>query len=428
MHVFRDRRNLVKAALALCAMLFIPCGFAFARQSPVAATPLATLVKESEGRNAEVAAAKDTWKASTHVAKQVSTPPDPQFTFQSLSVGNPEPTAGFGSSNFAYLGLGASQELPYFGKLKLKGEVANREADTQKASAGVVRSSVAGQVKVLYLRLAYLQAKLEVLDRTDAVLQPLVKDALSRYSVGQGDQAGVIRAQMQRTRILREKTAQQEQTGEAQADLKQLLHRAQDSPDIVPEELTATPLKLSQGDLQALVRGENPTLRMDAAAVAHGDAQVKSARREGKPDFNLGYMYQLTGSAYSDYYMLTVSMRLPRRGRVSGEIQEAAEQANHARDELDSQTQQTLADVQKQCVTLTSTQELLDEYRQGLIPQAEAVLRSEQAAYAANKGEFAPVLASLLDLLTLEDEYQQSLLEHETALARLETLTGATLR
>jgi hypothetical protein len=38
------------------------------------------------------------------------------------------------------------------------------------------------------------------------------------------------------------------------------------------------------------------------------------------------------------------------------------------------------------------------------------------------------VLSALLDILTLESEYQQALLDHETALARIETLTGGTLR
>ncbi len=52
--------------------------------------------------------------------------PDPQFTVQSFSVGSPKPIAGFSNSDFAYIGFGASQDIPYPGKLNLKGEVANR--------------------------------------------------------------------------------------------------------------------------------------------------------------------------------------------------------------------------------------------------------------------------------------------------------------
>jgi len=62
------------------------------------------------------------------------------------------------------------------------------------------------------------------------------------------------------------------------------------------------------------------------------------------------------------------------------------------------------------------------------LPQARAAFRAEQTTYQSGKQAFAPVLSSLLDVLTFEHDYQQALLDHETALARLETLTGAHLR
>ena len=391
-------------------------------------TPLATLLAEAASRNSQIAAANDTWKSSSHVARQVSTLPDPQFTFQSFSVGSPRPGAGFSNSNFAYLGFGASQALPYPGKLRLKSEVASRKADATEARVGVVRANVAEQVKLLYLRLAYLQQTFAILDRTNGVLGPLVQNELSHYSLGEGNQAGIIKAQLQRTQILRSETVNREQTGEAEADLKELLHRAQDSPDIVAEPLAETTLGQTATELQNLVRQQNPTLQVEQRSVQQEEAQIKSAQRNGKPDFNVGYMYQLTGSSYWDYYMLTLSLSLPHRARVREEVAEAIEQANYARHELDSEAQQQLAAVQKQFVAATGTAQLLDEYTHGLIPQSEAIFRSEQSSYAANKQAFTPVLSSLLDLLSLQSDFQEALLEHETALVRLETLTGASLR
>jgi len=158
------------------------------------------------------------------------------------------------------------------------------------------------------------------------------------------------------------------------------------------------------------------------------DAQLKSAQREGKPNFNVGYMFQQTGGGNRDYYMLTISMRLPRRKRVEAGVAEAAESLERSKQELDSQVQQQLAEVQKQYIAVTNTAELLTEYQDGLLPQAQAAFRAEQTIYQSGKEAFPPVLASLLDVLTFEHDYQQALLDHETALARLETLTGAQLR
>lgn len=419
----------MKVALYWTAALVLATGIlASAEEMPGMPTPLAQLIAEAEANNSQISAADHSWKAATHVAQQVTTLPDPQLTVQSFSVGSPKPFAGFSNSDFAYIGFGASQDLPYPGKLRLKGEVANREADTQHAQADVLRASVAEQVKLIYLRLAYLEATLSILSRNDAVLQALIQNGLSRYSVGQGSQADVLKAQLEHTKILREVTMHHEEMGQLQADLKQLVHRSQQSADIVPEQLAVTPLRYTAEELQAMVQEHNPAVQMDADAVQKQNAQLKSAQREGKPDFSVGYMFQQTGASYEDYYMLTLNMKLPRRKRVKGDVAEATEQLDQSKQELDSQMQQQLAEVQKQYIAVASNDELMKEYREGLIPQAEATFHSEQTAYQSNKQEFAPVLSSLLDMLTFEHDYQQAILDHEDALARLETLTGATLR
>jgi cobalt-zinc-cadmium efflux system outer membrane protein len=391
-------------------------------------TPLATLILEAQSSNTEISAADHAWKAATHVAQQVESLPDPQFSVQSLSVGSPKPFAGFSNSDFAYIGFGATQDIPYAGKLRLKGEVANRDADMQQTQADLLRSSITDQVKGIYLRLAYLDATLAILGRNDAVLKPLIETGLSRYSLGQGSQADVLKAQIEHTKILREVTMHHQEMGQLQASLKELLHRSQISPDIIPEALSVTPLQRTAEELQALVLAHNPAISANAADLQRQDAQLKSAQREGKPDFNVGYMFEQTGGGYRDYYVLTVSMRLPRRKRVEAGVAEAKESREQSKQKLDSQTQHQLAEVQKQYIAVTSTTELVREYQDGLLPQAQAAFRAEQTTYQSGKQAFAPVLSSLLDVLTFEHDYQQALLDHETALAHLETLTGAQLR
>jgi outer membrane protein TolC len=412
----------------LCAVVFASCGLASAQHAATTPTPLATLLLEAESNNSQVQTADDTWKALAHVPQQVAAFPAPQFAIQSSSVGSPRPFAGFSNSEFAYIGLSASQDIPYRGKLKLRSEVAGREMEVQKTGASEVRASVAEQVKLLYLQISYSNGEIAYLDREDSLLQSLIKDALSRYALGQGSQSAIIKAQMERTRILREDTLHKLDLGQAQARLKQLLHRPQDSSDILPDPLAATPFTADPEQLEGQLRARNPTLRKDAGAVEKQNAQLASAKREGKPDFNVSYEVELTGEGYRNRYKLSANLRLPNRGRVAGEIAQASEEAIRAMHEMDSDAQQKLAELQEQFVAVNGTAELLREYKDGLIPQAEALFHSEQSAYQSNKQELAPVLSALLDILTLESEYQQALLDHETALARIETLTGGTLR
>lgn len=413
---------------AVAFALMLPSISALAQQAAATPSPLAALISEAQSSNTQIAAADHAWRAARAVKAQVTTLPDPQLTLQSFSVGSPKPFAGFSNSDFAYLGIGASQDIPFAGKLRLKGEVADREANRQQTQTDLLRSSITEQVKTLYLQIAHANATLAILDQNAAILQPLIESALSRYSLGQGTQAEVLRAQIEHTKLLRERTKQQQELGQLQASLKELLHRPQSSIDIVPEPLALTPLEQSAEDLQGLVMAHNPAVFAKSADVAKQDAELKSAQRESKPDFNIGYMFQQTGGGYRDYYMLTLNMRLPRHGRVEAGITEAAESLARSRQQLDSQVQQQLAEVQKQYVAVTSTSELIAEYRDGLLPQSQAAFHAEETSYRSGEQAFAPVLTTLLDVLSFEQDYQQALLDHETALARLETLTGAQLR
>lgn len=411
------------------ALVFATALAALGQQDPPAApTPLAELLTAAKQNNSQITAADYAWQAAKQVPRQVSTLPDPTFTYQMFSVGSPKPFAGYTNSNFSYVGIGASQELPYPGKLHLRGEVAKREADVMSVEVGATTASVADAVKGDYIQIAYLQGTLGVLRQNEHVLEQLIQDATAHYKVGQGSQADVLQAQVERTKIVREITSENEQVGDAEAHLKGLLHRDQDSPDIVPEELTENPLRYASAELLKMVWKNNPQIQVDSSTVNRQDAALASAKREGKPDFCLAYMYQQNDRKYRDYYMFTVNLRLPRRGRVHAEVAEAAEKLAESKVTLDAHLQQQLAQVKRGYVTVTSDEQLLTEYREGLIPQSDAAYRSTLNSYASNRDVLTHVLLYFVNVLDMKLSQAQVLADHETALAHLETLTGATLR
>jgi outer membrane protein, heavy metal efflux system len=399
-------------------------------QEPMASspTPLSQLLAEAEANNPQISAADYGARAARQMTPQVTNLPDPKFTYQQLSVGSPKPFAGYTNSDFAYIGVGASQELPFPGKLRLRGQVAERDADTKQAEVEVTKTNIADAVKADYLQLAYLQQTLGVLRQNEGVLDQLIQSATAHYQVGQGMQQDVLQAQVERTKIVREITMHHQEMWQVQAHLKSLLHRDQGSADIVTEDLTESSLKRTSAELLAMVRQGNPQIQVDASSIRKQDAQLESAKREGKPDFELGYMYQNTDRKYRDYYMLTFDVRFPRKKRVNAEIAEAAENCAESEQTLDSHLQQQLAEVQQGYVKATSDEELLKEYREGLIPQSDAAYRATLNAYGSNREQFIHVLTFFTDVLNLKLEYAQTLQDHEAALAHLESLTGATLR
>lgn len=414
----------------LTATVVLTATFSAFGQTPAASppTPLSQLLAEAEANNPQISAADHSARAARQMAPQVTTLPDPKFTYQQLSVGSPKPFAGYTNSDFAYIGVGASQELPYPGKLQARGAVAERDADTKQAEVEVTKTSIADAVKADYLQLAYLQQTLGILRQNEAVLDRLIQDATAHYQVGQGMQQDVLQAQVNRTKIVKEITMHHQRMGQVQAHLKGLLSRDQESPDIVTEDLIETPLKESTDELLSVVRQNNPQIQVDASSIQRQDAQLASAKREGKPDFEVGYMYQNTDRKYRDYYMFTFDVRFPRKKRVDAGIAEATERRAESQQTLDAHLQQQLAEVKEGYVKATSDEELLKEYREGLIPQSDAAYRATLSAYASNREQFVHVLSYFTDLLNLKLEYAETLEDHEAALAHIETLTGAILR
>src|SRR5712671_2106663 len=124
---------------------------------PVGAASLSELLAEAARNNPDIAASMRAWRAAAQVPTQVSTLPDPQVMVQHFAVGSPRPFAGYSNSEFAYIGLGASQEIPYPGKRGLRAQVANQEAEARRFQADSSRRGVVDQLKATYFRLAYLQ-------------------------------------------------------------------------------------------------------------------------------------------------------------------------------------------------------------------------------------------------------------------------------
>jgi outer membrane protein TolC len=411
-------------------LLFLFAGAVSAAQDPMPqgpSVPLAALVEEARQKNPEIQAATHGAQAAGHAAKQAGALPDTQIILQHLSVGSPRPFAGYTNSDFAYVGLGASQEFPWPGKRRLRMQVASAQADAMHTQSGAVSRMVIEQVKIAYFKLAYLQATLEILLRDDKLLAEMEQIAESRYRVGQGNQQEVLKAQLQHTRILQEINMHHREQGQLQVQLKQLLARAQDSPDIVTEPLRERSLPESASSLLQQARQNNPEINAREQLVKRADLQTELARKEFRPDFGLQYLYQNTDRKFRDYYMLTFTVTLPNRGRRRAELAEATENRQSATAELNAEVQRRQAEVQDQYVMARTAAEQLRILREGLMPQSEAAFRAATAAYQANRQDFETLLSSFRDALDFEEQYQKELSEHESALARLESLTGVTL-
>jgi outer membrane protein, heavy metal efflux system len=433
--------SLIRAALLLGAMLLavnataqqtvnwqVPgAQSAAAMEHKEPSTSLRELVEEAQQKNPEIAAADHGARAARNVPKQVSAFPETQVSVQQFSVGSPRPFAGYSNSDFAYIGFGASQDIPYPGKRDLRARVAEHEAESMEAQTDSVRRSVVGNLKMVYFRLAYIQQTLDVLKKSDQLLNQVQEAAEARYRVGQGNQQDVLKAQLQHTKILQEVAHHHQEEGLLEARLKQLSGRPQESADIVTETLTLRVLPFTAAELLQRAREQNPDVRSREASTRQHETQVELAHKNFRPDFNVQCAYQHTNGDTRDYYIATFGLRLPNRGRQKAELAEAQQNQERAQQERDAESQRVLSEVQQQYVRAKISEERLKIYTDGLVPQSDVTFRSALSAYQSNRQDFGGLLFSFLDVLNLDLEYRNELVEHESALAELERLTGVSL-
>lgn len=394
------------------------------------ATKLADLLAEAEKNNPQIQAARHGWQSARQTPTQVATLPDPQVVLQQMNVGSPRPFAGYTNSDFAYIGLGFSQDLPYPGKLRLRGEIAQKDADATQQKYESVRRAVQAAVKTAYFQLGYLAKRQKILDEDAQLLQQVEQAAESRYRNGLGNQQDVLQAQLERTKLLREINMSQLEQGKMQAELKNLLNRSQDSLDIETAELSESTPVYDFDQLLAQAKASNPDLASMQKMVERQGLRVDLAKKDFYPDFNVQGMWQRTDpTQFRAYYQFTVGMRIPiyRSRRQRPELAQAESDRDRAKSDFQAQSQQTAFQLRQQLISAEKSAELLKIYREGLLPQARAELQAGMAAYQSNRQDFQALLASFLDVLKLEEEYWQTLSEHETALAQMEEVTGVTL-
>ena len=385
-------------------------------------TPLRELIQELERQNPSVIAGQKAYEAARFASKQASALPDTNVMVQHLSVGSPRPFAGYSNSEFAYIGLGASQELPFPGKRKLRGEVAGRGSEATRLSAEVIRQDAIQRLTLDYIQLSYLQRTLALLEENNRSLGDIEKIVESRYRVGQGNQQEILKAQLQHTRILNEITMHHREVGELQAEMKALLNRLQQSEDIVTEPLTPTAITGLPPIAQSV------EVQSQRARLAQTEAAARLANLETRPDFNVQYMWQHTDDKFRDYYMATFGIRLPNRSRAKAAIAEANLKQQQADAEYQAAQRELESAVQKQLVRIHASDEQLKIYREGLIPQSTASLRAATASYESGKQDFETLMSAFNDVLQLQIESQHELAARESAVATLERLTGVTLR
>ena len=389
---------------------------------------LRELTSEALKNNPEIVAAQKSYEATRQRPTQESSLPDPMISLGYVSVGNPLPGAGLGSQVLSNIGLTYSQELPYPGKLKLRGEIASKEADASFQQYQAVQLGVISRLKQAYYRLQYTYAASDLLLRNRDLLNTLVSVTEARYSVGKAAQQDVFKAQTQVSILETRLVKLEQERNSSEAEINSILSRRPGTVIRRPEEMKPKELTVTIDELYAAAAENSPMLRRDQKMIERSDLAVNSARKEYYPDVTLTGGYFNQGSM-SPMYQFQASFKVPiyfwRKQRAG--VNEQVSMLSQARRTYEATDQSLHFRIKDDYTMAQASSRLMKLYTQTVVPQGNLALESSLATYETGAVDFLSVLTNFTTVLDYEMNYYDEALSYALALSRLEEMTGQPL-
>ena len=379
------------------------------------------LVNEAIQRNPEILSAKERWEASKAIVPQVKTLPDPELKLGYQRIPAVSPIEG------AIYGFG--QQFPFPGKLKLRGEVASRQAGRFEQEHNATKLRVVARLKESYYNLHFVHEAIEIVERNKLLLIQFEKTAKARYAVAKASQQDVFRAQVEISRVLDRLAVLEQQKESLHAAINRILNRPPADPLGTPEQVIVRPLTQPLPELNQRASAFSPILLASAKTIERGEQAVALAHREYYPDFGLNALGLRNDRINKNGYQITFGIRIPlyyttkqRQG-----VTQALATLSSAKGDMVASRQEILFQVKDAFVRAKRAERLVKVVGSAIIPQATLALEAAQAGYAVGKVDFLTLLNNLLTLQENELELHREQVEHEISIARLEEMTGGQL-
>ncbi|GFO54588.1 RND transporter [Geomonas sp. Red276] len=328
--------------------------------------------------------------------------------------------------------IGISQQLPFFGKRALREEVANKEAEAFHYTHEEKALELIRQVKEAYYQLYFTDRSLAIVLKNIGVLDTFITLAETKYSVGQGAQQDVYKAQLERSKMLDMQISLEQQRKSLEIALNSLLYRPATQPvGPIPEPVLKDNLPPAK-TLVDLAEQNRPALKNLKTMIERWESSYRLARMESYPDFNVSFEYmqrdRAMGSNGDDMYSLGVTFNLPVRKERRQALQaESTSEINMTTEDLNAARNIISSGIADLLVQMERRKKLIELYKTGIIPQAEQSLESATIGYRVNKVDFLTLLDSRVTLFNYEREYYDSVADYQVKRAQLEALVGKEL-
>lgn len=391
---------------------------------------LAELIEAGIRDNPSIKAKRAAWQGAKQRQTRVRALDDPMLTY-TQPIREIETRLGPNKRSVML-----SQKIPYPGKLKLKGRIANKEGEIARTNLERATRELVFDIKKSYYEIHFLDMAARLAREKIDVFEHFTKAEMNDYSVGVSGLSDVVSAETRFADAEYDLVLFEELRRAETGRLNALLNRGPDSligPLAKPQvEMMEDTGGLFLDELYLLARGsdaiEGAKLKVDKGRLAEELSSLT-----GRPNFMLGVKYteigepEMAGLADGgrDAVAISLGLTLPI---WMGKTRATREEARLARVKSEHEKAALLngieAQVKSTYVNMRSNYKLLKLYSDSLIPKAEKLNETARIMYKNGKGSIADIFEVRSMLIDFTLAYHRAATNYMKDRASLERLTA----
>lgn len=407
------------------AMLAVCAGTASAQQKPdTLLLTRSAAIQWALERNPQLEVAREQIAQFRAAKVQAAAIPDPSVT-ASLD----QQPGLFRSSASGQKNIGATLQLPFPDKFRLRGNVAAADVKAAEANYTAIQRQIAALTAEQYDSLLVALRHRSDLTEAQTLANDFLKRTQARFDAGTAPRLDVIKAQVDVAGATNDLISNQRAIADARSALNRFIGRSLGSPIVTTDSLTVPPALPPVDVLEAQALNARPELAGLMAERRGAHSATTLAREFWLPDLTLGVSRDVSGNSGPGVFSTGLAFPLPllfwqhTKGEVSQSQHRERELAASYRD-LEAQIAQDVRDAYSSASTALRQALYI---RDDLLPAAREAYRSTAASYAIGGTSAFEVIDARRTLLAAESQYADALASANTSRSDLERAVSVPL-
>ncbi|MFQ5511544.1 MAG: TolC family protein [Candidatus Krumholzibacteriia bacterium] len=369
---------------------------------------LAEYVTYAMAQNPFLRSFADRFEAAREVPSQARALPDPMLA---VGVFASSPETRVGPQEGALM---VSQRLPFFGKLSLRGQIADKDADIWGQTYEEKALDLVRDVKRAYYEYYRVHEIIDVTEKEKAVIRQMQNVAQVKYASALVGQQDVLKAQLALSNLDDRLTSLRRDLVTVTARLNELLNRDPGAPLAVPR-VRSEGFDLENLDsLYELALSKRPEVAAADLSIERSERSRSLAKKQYYPDLTLGFSYVTVDQRPvtnledngKDAILFSASINIPiwyqKLGAAVRESEARISMAKHRRQGIETRIRNEVQDARSR---VQAARDLVNLYANVILPQAEQTFRASEAGYQTGRVDFLDYLDSERSLLAFRQTY-----------------------